>query len=51
MTTVTIVQHPRPGRDYGPGMEPQGVRDAWDDYLRATGREAGQEPEAEAEAS
>lgn len=42
MATVTIVQHLRPGRDYGPGMEPLSVRDAWDDYLRRTGPEAGQ---------
>jgi hypothetical protein len=47
MATVTIVQHPRPGQDHGPGNEPQSVRDAWDRHLQ-TQREAEQEPEAEA---
>jgi hypothetical protein len=45
---------PRPGdfpglltQDYGPGREPQSVRDAWDRHLQGQ-REAKQEPEAEA---
>ena len=42
---MTIVQHPRPGQNYGPGKEPQAVRDAWDRHLQ-TQREAEQEPEA-----
>jgi hypothetical protein len=42
---VTIVQHPQPGQNYGPGKEPQSVRDAWDAHLQ---REAEPEPEAEA---
>jgi hypothetical protein len=41
---VTITQHPRPGQNYGPGIEPQGVRDAWDAYLHGT---AGEREEAE----
>jgi hypothetical protein len=44
---VTIVQHPQPGQNYGPGKEPESVRDAWDAHLRNQ-REAGPEPEAEA---
>jgi hypothetical protein len=47
MAKVTIFQHPPPGRNYGPGVEPQSVRDAWDKHLQ-TQREAEQEPEAEA---
>ena len=39
-------QHPRLTRDYGPGKEPQSVRDAWDAHLQAQ-REAAPEPEAE----
>ncbi len=34
-----IVQHPRSGQNYGPGSEPQAVRDAWDAHLRETGGE------------
>jgi hypothetical protein len=47
LTAVTIVRHPRLTQDYGPGKEPQSVRDAWDAHLQ-TQREAVQEPEAEA---
>lgn len=47
MAKVTIVHHPSPGRNYGPGREPQSVRDAWDAHLQAQ-READAEPEAEA---
>jgi hypothetical protein len=47
MAKVTIVQHPRLTLDYGPGKEPQSVRDAWDKHLQSQ-REAEQEPEAEA---
>jgi hypothetical protein len=39
-------QQPRLNRDYGPGREPQSVRDAWDARLQAQ-REAAPEPEAE----
>ena len=31
--TVTLVQHARPAQNYGPGKEPQSVRDAWDAHL------------------
>lgn len=48
MAKFTIVFHPLPGRNYGPGMEPQSVRDAWDAHLQGQQREAEQEPEAEA---
>ena len=44
MATATVVQ-PRPAQNYGPGKEPQSVRDAWDRHLQ-TQREAEQEPEA-----
>jgi hypothetical protein len=47
MAKVTIAQHLRPGQNYGPGKEPQSVRDAWDTHLQ-TQREAEQEAEAEA---
>jgi hypothetical protein len=42
---MMIVQYPRSGQNYGPGSEPQPVRDAWDAYLRET---AGEPAEAEA---
>jgi hypothetical protein len=45
MAKATIVQ-PRPAQNYGPGKEPQSVRDAWDRHLQNQ-REA-EEPEAEA---
>ena len=45
--TVTLVQHPRLAQDYGPGKEPQSVRDAWDAHLNSQ-HEAEPEPEAEA---
>jgi hypothetical protein len=44
MAKVTTVQHPRPSQNYGPGKEPQAVRDAWDKHLQAQ-----QEADAEAE--
>ena len=44
--TVTLVQLPRPAQNYGPGKEPQSVRDAWDAHLQTQ-----HEAEAEAEAS
>ena len=44
---VTLVQLPRPAQNYGPGKEPQGVRDAWDAHLHSQHEP---EPEAEAEA-
>lgn len=48
-TKVTIVQHARPGQNYGPGREPQSVRDAWDAHLKAQpGKQAEREREAEA---
>ena len=47
MAKVTIVQHPQPGQNYGPGKEPQSVRAASDAHLHNQ-REAEQEPEAEA---
>jgi hypothetical protein len=47
MAKATIVHHPRLTQDYGPGKEPQSVRDAWDAHLQSQ-REAEQEPEAEA---
>jgi hypothetical protein len=47
MARITTVHHPLPGQNYGPGMEPQSVRDAWDAHLQSQ-REAEQEPEAEA---
>ncbi len=47
MAKVTIVHHPRPGQNHGPGNEPRSVRDAWDACLQAQ-REAEPEPEAEA---
>ena len=40
-------QHPRLTQDYGPGKEPQSVRDAWDAHLQSQ-RETEPEPEAEA---
>ena len=40
-------QHPQLTQDYGPGKEPQSVRDAWDAHLQSQ-REAAPEPEAEA---
>ena len=46
--TVTLVQHARPAQNYGPGKEPQSVRDAWDAHLH---RQHEAEPEPEAEAS
>ena len=45
--TVTLVQHARPAQNYGPGKEPQSVRDAWDAHLHSQ-HEAEPEPEAEA---
>lgn len=42
-------QQPQLTRDYGPGTEPQSVRDAWDAYLQAQ-RAAVPEPEPELEA-
>ncbi len=45
MAKVTIAQQPRPAQDYGPGKEPQSVRDAWDSHLHNQ-REAETEPEA-----
>lgn len=48
MPKLTIVHHPRPGQNWGPGMEPQAVRDAWDAQLQA---QAGTEAQPEAEAS
>jgi hypothetical protein len=47
MAKVTIVHHPRPGQNHGPGNEPQSVRDAWDAHLQAQS-EAELEPEAAA---
>ena len=41
------LQHPRPAQNYGPGKEPQSVRDAWDAHLQSQ-HEAEPEPEAEA---
>ena len=52
--TVTLVQHARPAQNYGPGKEPQSVRDAWDAHLQnqhETETETETEHEAEAEAS
>jgi hypothetical protein len=46
MARMTIVQHPQPGQNYGPGKEPQAVRDAWDKHLQAQ-QDAEAEPEAE----
>ena len=43
---VTLIQLPRPAQNYGPGKEPQSVRDAWDAHLQAQ-REHEPEPEAE----
>ncbi len=48
MAKITTVFHPRPNQNYGPGMEPQSVRDAWDAHLQTQQPEAEQEPEAEA---
>jgi hypothetical protein len=42
-----IIQHPRPGQNYGPGREPASVRDAWDRQLHVL-HEAEQDAEAEA---
>jgi hypothetical protein len=47
MPKVTIVQLARLTQDYGPGREPQSVRDVWDKHLQGQ-PEAEQEPEAEA---
>jgi hypothetical protein len=44
---VTIVHNPLPGQNYGPGMEPQSIRDAWDAHLQGQ-PQAELEPEAEA---
>jgi len=43
--TITLVQHARPAQNYGPGKEPQSVRDAWDAHQHSQ-HEAEPEPEA-----
>ena len=48
MTKVTIVHQPRSWQNWGPGHEPESVREAYDDRLRAQA-EAQAEAEQEAE--
>jgi hypothetical protein len=52
MARTTTVLHPRPGQIWGPGREPQSVRDAHDTQARsrAQAREAERKSEAEREA-
>jgi hypothetical protein len=48
MAQVTTVHQPRPWQDWGPGHEPESVREAYDDRLRAQAEtQAEAEPEAE----
>jgi hypothetical protein len=51
MAKVTTVWHPKPGQNYGPGCEPQTVRDAYDSVLAQSGdlRAAGEDAEGEKE--
>ena len=46
--SISIEITPRPGQNYGPGKEPQAVRDAWDFHLEAQSA-AEAVPEAELE--
>ena len=45
MAEATIVQ-PRPAQNYGPGKEPQSVRDAWDRHLQNQRETDRREPDA-----
>ncbi|GII59413.1 hypothetical protein Pth03_78020 [Planotetraspora thailandica] len=39
--TVTTVTHVKPHSNWGPGKEPQSVRDAYDAQLKAQGKSGG----------